>query len=257
MWQAATAHPDPQPPTQFTMQYWVPGELLRWFIDGHFVYEVNKQALRAQSNSTFETLERLIPVEPMHIIFNLAVARAWVLLSRVASEAERVAGWLAEGSWGTAMAPGGDCGVRQPGGLTGEGCSCRQLGSGSVTHPPGPSHHPTFNPHPNPCLTQPAGSFGSVDLADLPFPSEYKIDYVRVYQPPAALNVDCSPPDYPTKQYIACNRDVFLLSEEEQELVEGPCERAASCRQLAHVEFQAIGVGWRRGVVLWVGGWVG
>ena len=37
----------PHPP-----QDWSPGEYVRWYIDGHFLYEVNKEALRAQTNST-------------------------------------------------------------------------------------------------------------------------------------------------------------------------------------------------------------
>ena len=48
-----------------------------------------------------------------------------------------------------------------------------------------------------------AESFGRVDLEQLQFPSQYKLDYVRVYQKKDALNVGCSPPDYPTAQYLA------------------------------------------------------
>lgn len=38
-------------------------------------------------------------------------------------------------------------------------------------------------------------------LPTLPLPPQ--IDYVRVYQDPEAVNVGCSPPDFPTEQYIA------------------------------------------------------
>ena len=48
-----------------------------------------------------------------------------------------------------------------------------------------------------------ASSFGRVDLPHLKFPSQYQVDYVRVYQPADALNLGCSPPDYPTQQYLA------------------------------------------------------
>ena len=37
----------PHPP-----QDWSPGEYVRWYIDGRMLYEVNKEALRAQTNST-------------------------------------------------------------------------------------------------------------------------------------------------------------------------------------------------------------
>ena len=39
-------------PPATTPQDWSPGEYVRWYIDGHFLYEVNKEALRAQTNST-------------------------------------------------------------------------------------------------------------------------------------------------------------------------------------------------------------
>lgn len=45
--------------------------------------------------------------------------------------------------------------------------------------------------------------FTKVDFDRLGFPAEYKIDYVRVYQDPEAVNLGCSPPDYPTAQWIA------------------------------------------------------
>lgn len=53
---------------------WKPREYIRWYIDDQMVYEVNKEALGAQSNGTYETLERLIPVEAMFVIFNFAMS---------------------------------------------------------------------------------------------------------------------------------------------------------------------------------------
>lgn len=46
-------------------------------------------------------------------------------------------------------------------------------------------------------------SFQTVDLPNMVFPSEFKIDYVRVYQRKGEKNVGCDPADYPTTQYIA------------------------------------------------------
>lgn len=56
---------------------------------------------------------------------------------------------------------------------------------------------------PPPPLPPRADSFTAVDFDRLGFPAQYKIDYVRVYQEPGAVNVGCSPPDYPTAQYLA------------------------------------------------------
>jgi beta-glucanase (GH16 family) len=45
-------------------------------------------------------------------------------------------------------------------------------------------------------------SFQAVDLASLPFPSKFRIDYVRVYQREGEVNLSCDPKDYPTADYI-------------------------------------------------------
>jgi len=41
-----------------------------------------------------------------------------------------------------------------------------------------------------------------IDLSTLVFPAVMQVDYVRVYQREGHTNVDCSPPDYPTAEYI-------------------------------------------------------
>ena len=45
-------------------------------------------------------------------------------------------------------------------------------------------------------------NFGTVDLEHLTFPTTMKVDYIRVYQDPDALNVRCDPADFPTAAYI-------------------------------------------------------
>lgn len=45
-------------------------------------------------------------------------------------------------------------------------------------------------------------NFGKVDLPDLTFPTTMRVDYIRVYQDPDALNVGCDPKDFPTETYI-------------------------------------------------------
>ncbi|KAG8733498.1 hypothetical protein FRC11_005669, partial [Ceratobasidium sp. 423] len=52
-------------------------------------------------------------------------------------------------------------------------------------------------------------SFQTVDVPNMVFPSEFKIDYVRVYQRKGEKNVGCDPKDYPTAQYINDHLDVY------------------------------------------------
>lgn len=57
-----------------------------------------------------------------------------------------------------------------------------------------------------------SSSFQTVDMAAMTFPSEFLIDYVRVYQrkgsPDSALS--CDPPEYPTSKYIEDHLDVYM-----------------------------------------------
>ncbi|KAF8070141.1 beta-glucan synthesis-associated protein [Lyophyllum atratum] len=45
-------------------------------------------------------------------------------------------------------------------------------------------------------------NFGEVDFEHLTFPTKMSVDYIRVYQPRDAMNIGCSPPDFPTEAYI-------------------------------------------------------
>lgn len=45
-------------------------------------------------------------------------------------------------------------------------------------------------------------SFGAVQYDELTFPSTMRVDYVRVYQDPNAVNIGCDPPGFPTAAYI-------------------------------------------------------
>ncbi|OJT09591.1 Beta-glucan synthesis-associated protein SKN1 [Trametes pubescens] len=45
-------------------------------------------------------------------------------------------------------------------------------------------------------------NFGFVDLDHLAFPVTMKVDYIRVYQDPDAINIGCDPDDFPTAAYI-------------------------------------------------------
>lgn len=45
-------------------------------------------------------------------------------------------------------------------------------------------------------------NFGAIDFTHLTFPNHLRVDYVRVYQPPDAINVGCNPPGFPTEDYI-------------------------------------------------------
>jgi len=45
-------------------------------------------------------------------------------------------------------------------------------------------------------------SFGAIDFDDLTFPAVMMIDWIRVYQDPAAINYGCDTKEYPTQDYI-------------------------------------------------------
>ncbi|KAH7906516.1 beta-glucan synthesis-associated [Hygrophoropsis aurantiaca] len=49
----------------------------------------------------------------------------------------------------------------------------------------------------------------TIDLTTMIFPAEMLIDYVRVYQRKGAVNVGCSPPAYPTEDYISRHMDMY------------------------------------------------
>jgi len=44
--------------------------------------------------------------------------------------------------------------------------------------------------------------FGAIDFKHLVFPATMKVDWIRVYQPPNAINIGCDPLDFPTAAYI-------------------------------------------------------
>ncbi|KAF5348742.1 hypothetical protein D9758_006835 [Tetrapyrgos nigripes] len=45
-------------------------------------------------------------------------------------------------------------------------------------------------------------NFGPVDLAHLTFPTQMKVDWIRVYQEQNSINIGCDPKDFPTSDYI-------------------------------------------------------
>jgi hypothetical protein len=71
-------------------------------------------------------------------------------------------------------------------------------------------------------------SFGEIQYDKLPFPAQMKIDWVRVYQRKDSINVGCSPAGFPTAEFIACNRDRYLVGEEEQVLIQSKCASGIS-----------------------------
>lgn len=127
---------------------WDPGNYLRWYVDGLFAYEINSNALKEMTGMVdgelFTIGERMIPFEPMYMIFNLGMSK----------------------------------------------------------------------------------DFGEVDIENLPFPSTMEIENIRVYQRPNKVNVGCNPPDYPTEQWIACNKEKYMTSKDD-EILMGTCESSA------------------------------
>ena len=54
-------------------------------------------------------------------------------------------------------------------------------------------------------------NFGPVDLDQLTFPAQMRIDYIRVYQPTNAINIGCDPKDFPTEAYINKCVELFWI----------------------------------------------
>ncbi|BGP38928.1 hypothetical protein JCM10449v2_002866 [Rhodotorula kratochvilovae] len=52
-------------------------------------------------------------------------------------------------------------------------------------------------------------NFGVIDYENLSFPSKFRIDYVRVYQPNDHISVGCDPKENPTKDYIERNPELY------------------------------------------------
>ncbi|KAF9485084.1 glucosidase [Pholiota conissans] len=51
--------------------------------------------------------------------------------------------------------------------------------------------------------------FGDIDTTNLVFPATMLVDYIRVYQRKDQINVGCSPPDFPTQEYINMYQEVY------------------------------------------------
>ena len=45
---------------------------------------------------------------------------------------------------------------------------------------------------------------------DLQYPGVMSVDHVRIWQRPGSINVGCDPKEFPTSQYISCNRNLYL-----------------------------------------------
>lgn len=50
----------------------------------------------------------------------------------------------------------------------------------------------------------------TIDTTTMMFPSEFLIDYVRVYQRKDELNVGCDPKDFPTADYISSHIQAYM-----------------------------------------------
>jgi len=54
-----------------------------------------------------------------------------------------------------------------------------------------------------------SNNWAYIDWNSLHFPVTFRIDYVRLYQPPDQVNVGCDPPGYPTQQYIDDHKKIY------------------------------------------------
>ena len=56
---------------------WVPGEYIRWTVDGEFLLEITAEALKEQEANMWKVGPRLISEEPSYVMFNLALSNDW------------------------------------------------------------------------------------------------------------------------------------------------------------------------------------
>lgn len=54
-----------------------------------------------------------------------------------------------------------------------------------------------------------SNNWAYIDWPSLFFPVIFRIDYVRVYQPPDQINIGCDPEDYPTYDYIQQHLNIY------------------------------------------------
>ncbi|SJM82956.1 probable Beta-glucan synthesis-associated protein KRE6 [Zygosaccharomyces bailii] len=55
-----------------------------------------------------------------------------------------------------------------------------------------------------------SNNWAYIDWEMILFPVTMSIDYVRIYQPNNSVSVTCDPEDYPTAEYIAAHKNVYL-----------------------------------------------
>ncbi|KAG6880328.1 hypothetical protein C0992_011077 [Termitomyces sp. T32_za158] len=88
---------------------------------------------------------------------------------------------------------------------------CTSNGRLILFHTPGMEADPTVQVAARPVPEEPmyiivnlgiSENFGKVDFDHLTFPTQMKVDYIRVYQPADAINYGCNPPNFPTEDYI-------------------------------------------------------
>lgn len=60
-----------------------------------------------------------------------------------------------------------------------------------------------------------------------PPPTHHETHARRLYQSGSSVNVGCSPDGYPTSQYLACNKDKYLVLREDGDRIPDTCASAA------------------------------
>jgi len=77
-----------------------------------------------------------------------------------------------------------------------------------------------------------SNSFSAVDVSNPDFmkgfPHSFDVDYVRVYQNPARISTDCSPEEYPSKDFIRSNLGSFFLEAPTGDYLTCPCDETIS-----------------------------
>jgi hypothetical protein len=148
---------------------------VRWFNGDELIFEVTADTLKSKPGAADAIAQ--IPYEAMYLILNTDVSPRW--------------GW-------NGCNPTDPCMLANPGMCSSEGeLLCRDCADPA-------------------CLRCPETTGWLVDFCNdinPERPAEYKIDYIRVYQDTddPTHTLGCSPPDFPTKQYIDQNWDKYTF----------------------------------------------
>lgn len=178
-----------------------PGGFVRWYHEGHLVYEIVETMLskprhitRDGGNAWGTLPRRALPEEPMYILLNVDISPDW--------------GWPNHYPGSSECGPVCDC-------------SCVSCQNPLCRHCVDPQGRNLWAWYDDFC-------------EQIENETAYRVDYVRAYQPREAVQVGCDPPEYPTAQFIADQPERYTAFGSEVPLLGvapgwGPCTTNAEC----------------------------